>query len=931
MKTKPLFANVMLVTFFCFSFSVDSAFSQDALIWQKYTGVISNPNIPLLPDYSYAGYMRGEVGIPDVNHQVFDVTDPAYGAIPDDGLSDKAAIQAAIDAAEANGSGVVFFPPGEYTVNTVVLNNQPITINSSNIVLRGSGSAYGGTVINMLNHMDTTNGSQSRALFNFSQVSGLNNKTSLGVGTANRGDQVVTVANADRFVGVKYCRIFMDATTVANSDFLEGRPTKVIWTQINNGVLLDETHEIDSLDLVNNKIYLKDPLIDTFKATYNWKVRTNYLLENCGFEDIHIKGNFLDQFVHHKNNYHDYGWNGVDLRNVAHSWVRRCRFTNVTMGAKITARSYASSILNILVDGNAGHALTQAGYRSSRILQGLIWDNTNNGQFHGADMSGGVAGSVVWRVDARKGKGFDLHASMPRTNLIDLYVQVETDNVGGNYKNLPHHLTGLTMWNIEQVGTQNQTLDFWNLCSGNYCGLTVVNPMVVGYHGAANTNFINTKYEESNGTKVSPESLFEAQLIERTDSVPSWIAEAINEWEGLKQDWYFTPVIHNYVETFNNLTLVGWGNDITYEGDHGFTWTVSGKGESGRIDSTKNIYMRSGKVGAKSDLIQGGIRNFKVTCKNLWHTENERKIKLLINGNEVDSLVHTGTDIYDFSVNNINVPGDFTIAIKNASDTSDNNSIAMDNIEWSSYSPPPSYFDYIETFNNLTLVGWGNDITYEGDHGFMWTVNGKGESGRIDGTKNIYMRSGKVGASATINGGIGNFMVTCKNLWDTGNERKIRLLIDGEPEDSLYYSEEGLYTFEVYGINKPGGVTIAIENASDISVNNSIAIDNISWTSYSNSNARHKQQSEVSTVLNVAVEQFRTYPNPMKDRLVITGIPERANLELLDASGRQIKLLNMENQSGNDLQLDVSGLQPGIYLMNIKSSDYYYTFRLIKE
>jgi hypothetical protein len=687
--------------------------SQDALIWQKYTGQISDPNIPMLPNYSYAGYMRGEVGIPNTfSYPIFDVTNASYGAVPNDGFSDQAAIQSAIDAAEANGGGIVFFPSGEYLVNTDPNSTNTITINSSNVVLKGSGSVPGGTIINMLNYMRLPNGvseANNPAMFTFSQTNS-STSTRTGIGDANAGDMFVTVSGTAPFASVKYCRIFMDPTTNANDDFLEGRTTKGIWTQVNNGVYIDETHEIDYVDAANNRIYLKDPIVDTFKSSYNWKVSTNNLLENCGFEDIHFKANFNDVFVHHNDYIHDYGWKGVDLKNVAHSWIRRCKFSNVSKAATITGRSYASSILNILVDGNAGHALSQVGFRSTRVLQGLIWDNTNNGQFHGTDMSGGVAGSVSWRIDAKKGYGFDLHADMPRTNLIDLYTQVETEGNGGNYTNLPNHLKGLTMWNIERVGTTNKSQDFWNLCASDYCGLTVVNPIIVGYHGAASTAFSNVKYEESNGTKVFPESLYEAQLGYRVGSAPSWIAEVLNEWNTLKTDWYYIPPANGgYTETFENMTQIGWGTE-TFVGDSGYLWTKIAKGEDpGQIDGSKSVYFHNGVIGVQSGTISGGIGNFSVQCKDLFSAGNDRVIELLINGNVVDTFTHNGTEVYTYTVENINIEGNITIAIRNASDAGANNTLAIDNISWTTYSGTLSVDEISNSKENLRL--YPNPVT----------------------------------------------------------------------------------------------------------------------------------------------------------------------------------------------------------------------------
>ena len=111
---------------------------------------------PFYPIFSYSGYHYFNKPVPDVTHPVFDVTE--YGAIPNDDVSDQPAIQAAIAAAEENGRGVVFFPPGEFLVNTDADKddegyNEPIYIHSRNIVLRGSGSRTGGTIIRMVNYM----------------------------------------------------------------------------------------------------------------------------------------------------------------------------------------------------------------------------------------------------------------------------------------------------------------------------------------------------------------------------------------------------------------------------------------------------------------------------------------------------------------------------------------------------------------------------------------------------------------------------------------------------------------------------------------------------------------------------------------------------------------------------------------------------------
>ena len=56
-----------------------------------------------------------EVEPPEPTGKIFNITD--YGAIPNDDKEDRNAIQAAVDAASANGGGIVFFPPGKFLMN----------------------------------------------------------------------------------------------------------------------------------------------------------------------------------------------------------------------------------------------------------------------------------------------------------------------------------------------------------------------------------------------------------------------------------------------------------------------------------------------------------------------------------------------------------------------------------------------------------------------------------------------------------------------------------------------------------------------------------------------------------------------------------------------------------------------------------------------
>ncbi len=80
-----------------------------------------------LPDFSYAGYQRGEKPLPS---RTPDVSVKDYGSVGDGAADDTAAIQKAIDA---NPGKTIRLPAGRYRLSDVV------TIRSSGTVLQGEG------------------------------------------------------------------------------------------------------------------------------------------------------------------------------------------------------------------------------------------------------------------------------------------------------------------------------------------------------------------------------------------------------------------------------------------------------------------------------------------------------------------------------------------------------------------------------------------------------------------------------------------------------------------------------------------------------------------------------------------------------------------------------------------------------------------------
>lgn len=92
-----------------------------------------------LHDFSYAGYHRGELALPNIQKNIIDVTKAPY-FIDNKGNQDITKIlQTALDDAGKKGGGVVFLPAGRYKINVSETQKNPLRMSYSNVILRGAG------------------------------------------------------------------------------------------------------------------------------------------------------------------------------------------------------------------------------------------------------------------------------------------------------------------------------------------------------------------------------------------------------------------------------------------------------------------------------------------------------------------------------------------------------------------------------------------------------------------------------------------------------------------------------------------------------------------------------------------------------------------------------------------------------------------------
>jgi hypothetical protein len=88
--------------------------------------------------------------------------------------------------------------------------------------------------------------------------------------------------------------------------------------------------------------------------------------------------------------------------------------------------------------------------------------------------------------------------------------------------------------------------------------------------------------------------------------------------------------------------------------------------------------------------------------------------------------------------------------------------------------------------------------------------------------------------------------------------------------------------------------------------------------------------SRIVKLSTVKSTEFSLTPNPAKDYLYINGIPVMAMLDatITDISGRK---LNSTKISFSKNQINIAGLEKGIYLLQLRDKDHYEVYRFVKD
>lgn len=548
-----------------------SLHAQTTPAWQKF---VNNADDNVLLDFSYAGYHHGTelpVDEKDVNelakklgYKVYNVCE--YGAIPNDGKSDRKALEDIINKigrGKPNAKAIIYFPEGEYILhtkddNTTNAETGKETSNTLNLVMGHviiKGAGRDKTFLTMEDPMLPTD---PKIMYSSPKMISIRHNGGKGdsqlakvTGSAKKGDMSIEVADASKLkVGDWVKLILLNNDKEVIEEELKPYPVQSSMTNlINKGVNVVDRHQIKSID--GNRIVFEEPIMHAVNPAYGWEITTYLHYEEVGVEDLTFKGKAKKIFHHHAGWEDDGAYKPLDFMRQVNSWVRRVDF--ISISECMTFSECANCfLLDSEISGNRGHSSVRMQY-SARGFIGKVWDHSNGylnddkefkeykenlGQYHACGISKQSIGNVIWQCCWGDDSCFESHATQPRASLFDQccggFMQFR---MGGALDQLPNHLDDLTMWNFNCLATNpNDPKEFnWWIYDQKNGWYKTLPPTFVGFHGK-NVSFKEDemKLNENQGKEVLPGSLYEAQLTRRLGSTPQWLIDAKNITTGIE-------------------------------------------------------------------------------------------------------------------------------------------------------------------------------------------------------------------------------------------------------------------------------------------------------------------------------------------------------------------------------------------------------------
>lgn len=278
--------------------------------------------------------------------RAFNVMSPAYGAVNDGSTNDRAAIQAACDAAASNGGGIVWFPPGAgYKINSQV------TVTASNVYLRGAG--IGQSVI--------IQGSSTGNV----AITGAEGSSIALTANATQGDTTLTMGSTTGLAANDYINLYSTAN----------------WPNTTNSSKQGEIVRIKSVDS-GTVITLWQRIEDSYTTANSAAIRKLTLLDGCGASGLTIRNptpgtltipgfsvKWVQNAIFSDCKFERLDGSGVSLQASVDSLVDNCHFRDLTddvanarfgYGVNLNGPTKNCVVSNCVMRGGR-HAVTHGG------------------------------------------------------------------------------------------------------------------------------------------------------------------------------------------------------------------------------------------------------------------------------------------------------------------------------------------------------------------------------------------------------------------------------------------------------------------------------------------------------------------------------------------------------------------------------------------
>ena len=218
----------------------------------------------------------------------------------------------------------------------------------------------------------------------------------------------------------------------------------------------------------------------------------------------------------------------------------------------------------------------------------------------------------------------------------------------------------------------------------------------------------------------------------------------------------------------------------------------------------------------------------------------------------------------------------------------------------------------LEDFENIPASSSSYaDRSWVGSNG-TWTATKARTDQTISGSKAIAIdfRNADEASlnSPPIAGGIGDLTITTQRIFG-GSDGSLDVLINGTIAGTIPYAATS-QTSTLENINIEGSVQVTIENGND-----RVAIDNLSWTCYSNLSTQDNN-----------LNKLRLYPNPVKGPTLYVNSSETINYIIYSILGEEVKKGQITNG-----QINLGAITKGVYLLKLTGNNQSKSYRLIRQ